>query len=38
VRSASQVRAGDDVQVLLQQGSLDARVTATREQDDRPQV
>jgi exodeoxyribonuclease VII large subunit len=38
VRSASQVKAGDDVQVLLQQGSLDARVTATREQDDRPQV
>jgi exodeoxyribonuclease VII large subunit len=38
VRSASQVKAGDDVQVLLQQGSLDARVTATKEQDDRPQV
>jgi exodeoxyribonuclease VII large subunit len=38
VRNASQVKAGDDVQVLLQQGSLDARVTATREQDDRPQV
>jgi exodeoxyribonuclease VII large subunit len=38
VRRASQVKAGDDVQVLLQQGSLDARVTATREQDDRPQV
>ena len=38
VRRASQVKPGDDVQVLLQQGSLDARVTATREQDDRPQV
>jgi len=38
VRSASQVKTGDDVQVLLQQGSLEARVTATREQDDRPQV
>jgi exodeoxyribonuclease VII large subunit len=38
VRHASQVKAGDDVQVLLQQGSLEARVTATREQDDRPQV
>ena len=38
VRSARQVRAGDDVRVLLHQGSLDARVTAAREQDDRPQV
>jgi exodeoxyribonuclease VII large subunit len=38
VRRAGQVKAGDDVQVLLQQGSLEARVTATREQDDRPQV
>ena len=38
VRSASQVKAGDDVQVLLQRGSLDARVTATKEHDDRPQV
>jgi exodeoxyribonuclease VII large subunit len=38
VRRASQVKPGDDVQVLLQQGSLEARVTATREQDDRPQV
>jgi len=38
VRSARQVKAGDDVRVLLHQGSLDARVTGTREQDDRPQV
>jgi exodeoxyribonuclease VII large subunit len=38
VRSARQVRVGDDVRVLLHEGSLDARVTATREHDDRPQV
>jgi exodeoxyribonuclease VII large subunit len=38
VRNARQVKAGDDVRVLLHEGSLDARVTATREQDDRPQV
>ncbi len=38
VRSARQVKAGDDVRVLLHQGSLDARVTGTRKQDDRPQV
>ena len=38
VRNARQVSAGDEVRVLLHQGSLDARVTAAREQDDRPQV
>jgi exodeoxyribonuclease VII large subunit len=38
VRAASQVMPGDDVRVLLHEGSLDARVTATREHDDRPQV
>jgi exodeoxyribonuclease VII large subunit len=38
VRSAGQVKSGDDVRVLLQRGSLDARVTATMEHDDRPQV
>jgi len=38
VHSPAQVRAGDAIRVLLHRGSLDARVTDTREQDDRPQV
>jgi exodeoxyribonuclease VII large subunit len=38
VRRARQVQVGDDVRVLLDEGSLDARVAATRERDDRPQV
>jgi exodeoxyribonuclease VII large subunit len=38
VHSPAQVRVGDAIRVLLQRGSLDARVTETREQDDRPQV
>ena len=38
VRSVRQVAVGDDVRVLLHEGSLDCRVAATREQDDRPQV
>ncbi len=38
VRSARQVSAGDDVRVLLHQGTLECRVAATKEQDDRPQV
>jgi exodeoxyribonuclease VII large subunit len=38
VRSARDVRAGDDVHVLLHEGSLECRVAATRETDDRPQV
>src|SRR5262249_26691861 len=38
VHSPAQVRVGDVIRVLLQRGSLDARVTQTRGQDDRPQV
>jgi exodeoxyribonuclease VII large subunit len=38
VHSPAQVRVGDAIRVLLQRGSLDARVTETRDQDDRPQV
>jgi exodeoxyribonuclease VII large subunit len=38
VHSPAQVRVGDAIRVLLQRGSLDARVTETREQDDRPQI
>ena len=38
VHSPAQVQIGDAIRVLLQRGSLDARVTDTREQDDRPQV
>jgi exodeoxyribonuclease VII large subunit len=38
VRTVRQVRAGDDVSVLLDEGSLDCRIAATRERDDRPQV
>jgi exodeoxyribonuclease VII large subunit len=38
VHSPAQVRVGDVIRVLLQRGSLDARVTETREQDDRPQI
>ena len=38
VRNVRQVKVGDDVRVLLDEGSLDARVSATRERDDRPQV
>src|SRR5213593_4470523 len=38
VRSARQVKVGDDVQVLLHEGSLDCRVARTKDQDDRPQV
>jgi exodeoxyribonuclease VII large subunit len=38
VHSPDQVRFGDAIRVLLHRGSLDARVTDTREQDDRPQV
>jgi exodeoxyribonuclease VII large subunit len=38
VRGARQVAAGDDVSVLLSQGSLECRVTATKEHDERPQV
>ena len=38
VHNPSQVRVGAAIRVLLQRGSLDARVTDSREQDDRPQV
>jgi len=38
VHSPAQVRVGEVIRVLLHRGSLDARVTDTREQDDRPQV
>jgi exodeoxyribonuclease VII large subunit len=38
VRSARQVKTGDDVRVLLHEGTVDCRVTATRERDERPQV
>jgi exodeoxyribonuclease VII large subunit len=38
VRSTRQVQPGEDVTVLLQEGRLDCRVTATREHDGRPQV
>jgi exodeoxyribonuclease VII large subunit len=38
VRSWRDVSTGDAVHVLLHEGSLDCRVDATREHDDRPQV
>jgi exodeoxyribonuclease VII large subunit len=38
VRTWRDVSAGDGVNVLLHEGSLDCRVDATRERDDRPQV
>jgi exodeoxyribonuclease VII large subunit len=38
VQSWRDVAAGDPVQVMLHEGSLEARVTATKETDDRPQV
>ncbi|PYN33455.1 MAG: exodeoxyribonuclease VII large subunit [Candidatus Rokuibacteriota bacterium] len=38
VHSPAQVRIGDAIRVLLHRGSLDAHVTDTKEQDDRPQV
>jgi exodeoxyribonuclease VII large subunit len=38
VRSWREMSAGDAIHVLLHEGSLDCRVDATREHDDRPQV
>jgi len=38
VPTPAQGRVGEAIRVLLHRGSLDARVTDTREQDDRPQV
>jgi len=38
VRRAREVGVGDELSVLIQEGTLECRVTATRERDDRPQV
>jgi exodeoxyribonuclease VII large subunit len=38
VRSVRQVTAGDAVTVLLDEGSLACRVSATRERDERPEI
>ncbi|HZF06146.1 MAG TPA: exodeoxyribonuclease VII large subunit, partial [Patescibacteria group bacterium] len=38
VRSVRQVTEGDEVDVMLHEGSLAARVTARKEQDERPQI
>ena len=38
VRSVRQVAAGDEVSVLLHEGRLTCRVTATRERDERPEI
>jgi len=38
VRSASQVRVGEALEILLHQGALGARVTEVRERDERHQV
>jgi exodeoxyribonuclease VII large subunit len=38
VQSWREVAVGDTVDVMLDEGSLEARVTATKETDDRPQV
>jgi exodeoxyribonuclease VII large subunit len=38
VRRAREVRVGDELSVLIQEGTVECRVTATRERDDRPQV
>ena len=38
VRSVRRVAAGDEVRVLLHEGSLACRVTATEERDERPQI
>jgi exodeoxyribonuclease VII large subunit len=38
VRTWREVAAGDAVRVVLHEGSLDCRVDATREHDDRPQI
>ena len=38
VRSATQVRVGDALEILLHQGALGARVTEVRERDERHQV
>jgi exodeoxyribonuclease VII large subunit len=38
VRSVRQVAVGDEVDVMLHEGSLATRVIARKERDDRPQV
>lgn len=38
LRDARHVRAGDPLEILLAEGSVDCRVERTRERDDRPQV
>ncbi len=38
LRRAADVRPGHAVEVLLDEGRLDCRVTATREHDERPHV
>jgi exodeoxyribonuclease VII large subunit len=38
ITRAAEVQAGESLQILLREGSLDCRVEATREQDERPQV
>ncbi len=38
VRHAAEVQVGDEVHVLLHEGSLECRVSATKERNDRPQV
>jgi exodeoxyribonuclease VII large subunit len=38
VRSATQARPGDAIEVLLHRGALEARVERLKERDDRPQV
>jgi exodeoxyribonuclease VII large subunit len=38
VRSVRQLTAGAEVRVLLHEGSLECRVAAMREHDDRPQI
>jgi exodeoxyribonuclease VII large subunit len=38
VRRAADVAPGDDLSVLVQEGTLDCRVTTIKERDDRPQV
>ena len=38
VRSGVQVGPGSEIEVLLHEGTLGARVTEVRERDDRPQV
>jgi exodeoxyribonuclease VII large subunit len=38
VRSVRQVAVGDEVDVLLSEGTLACRVNATKEHDERPEI